>query len=290
MPRPLRIEYPGAFYYIASKGYNRSYIYKDDEDRYIFLKLLENVKDQFNWKFYAYSLMRNNYQLLVETPEGNLSKGMRYLNGVYTQLFNKRHGKDGHIFHGRFKSILFEQDVYLLDLCRYILLDSVKAKIVKYPAKYLWSSYNSTINNKNDIIERDTVLSLASKNSSVAMFENYILAGKKEPSPLKKVKDSLLLGNSDFIDKHHALLDGKISIQEIVNPQLLFIRPELSELFSKNMYLSKRNEAIYSAYIKYGFTQKELSDYLGLHYSTISSIIKEVRDNPTPTALPQYLL
>jgi len=105
MSRPLRIEYPGAVYHITSRGNARQDIYFDDADRVKFLDILSKTVERFHWMCHAYCLMDNHYHLLIETPEGNLSAGMRQLNGIYTQAFNRHHGKVGHLFQGRFKAI-----------------------------------------------------------------------------------------------------------------------------------------------------------------------------------------
>lgn len=131
MSRPLRLEFPNALYHITSRGDRREDIYEDAIDRRAFLDMFSSVIVQFNWVCYAYCLMHNHYHLLVQTPDSNLSKGMRHLNGIFTQAYNRRHNKTGHLFQGRFKSILVEEDAYLLALSRYIVLNPVKAGMVK---------------------------------------------------------------------------------------------------------------------------------------------------------------
>lgn len=121
MARPLRIEYPGALYHVTSRGNAREDIFFDEKDRQRFLATLAHVVRDYHWICYAYCQMTNHYHLLIETPEANLSRGMRQLNGVYTQALNRRHGRVGHIFQGRFKALLVEKDGYLLELCRYIV-------------------------------------------------------------------------------------------------------------------------------------------------------------------------
>ena len=118
MARPIRLEFPGALYHITSRGDRRDDIYENDADRKSFLSLFENVCADHNWVCHAYCLMSNHYHLLVETPDGNLSGGMRQLNGVYTQLFNRVHNRVGHVFQGRYKAIHVEKDDYLQELCR----------------------------------------------------------------------------------------------------------------------------------------------------------------------------
>ena len=118
MTRPLRIEYASAVYHITSRGNEKKAVFKDDQDRINFLNTLQHVNKRYNWLCHAYCMMDNHYHLLIETPDGNLSLGMRQLNGVYTQLFNKRHQRTGHLFQGRYKSILIQKDSHLLEVCR----------------------------------------------------------------------------------------------------------------------------------------------------------------------------
>ena len=130
MARALRIEYPDAVYHITSRGNARNEIFADDQDRDNFLTVLGVVVKRYNWLCHAYCLMDNHYHLMIETPDANLSRGMRQLNGVYTQKYNWRHSKTGHIFQGRYKSILVEKENYLLELCRYVVLNPVRANMV----------------------------------------------------------------------------------------------------------------------------------------------------------------
>ncbi|MCX5812281.1 MAG: transposase [Proteobacteria bacterium] len=140
MARPLRIEYPGAFYHITSRGNAGQDIYLDDTDRQRFLAILAGVLEDYHWVCYAYCLMSNHYHILIETPDPNLSAGIRQLNGVYTQSVNRRHGTRGHIFQGLFKSILVKKESHLLELCRYIVLNPVRAGMTLSPDIWQWSS------------------------------------------------------------------------------------------------------------------------------------------------------
>lgn len=114
MARPLRIEIPGALYHVTSRGNARNTIYLAEDDYADFLYVLCSVVRKYNWLLHGYCLMPNHYHLIVETPDGNLSKGMRQLNGLYTQRFNRRHHRVGHVLQGRYKAILVGKDEYLL--------------------------------------------------------------------------------------------------------------------------------------------------------------------------------
>ena len=141
MARPLRIEFENALYHVTSRGDGQEDIYMDDEDRLDYLGVLAEVCERFNWVLQAYCLMSNHYHLLIETPDSNLSKGMRQLNGVYTQRFNRKHQRVGHVFQGRYKAILVEKDAYLLELARYMVLNPVRAQMVRSAKDWPWSSF-----------------------------------------------------------------------------------------------------------------------------------------------------
>lgn len=136
MTRPLRIEYPGAVYHVTSRGNRQEVIFLTKDDRISFLDILKKTVDRYNWICHAYCLMGNHYHLMIETPDGNLSSGMRQLNGIYTQTLNRTHNRVGHVFQGRFKSILVEKQSHPLELCRYIVLNPVRAKSCTLPEQW----------------------------------------------------------------------------------------------------------------------------------------------------------
>jgi REP element-mobilizing transposase RayT len=144
MARPLRIEFPGAVYHVTSRGNARAAIYADDTDRQTFLALLTQVVQRYHWLCHAYCLMDNHYHLVLETPEGNLAPGMRQVNGLYTQGYNRRHGRVGHVLQGRYKALHIERDSYLLTVCRYVVLNPVRTGMVRTAQDYDWSSYRAT--------------------------------------------------------------------------------------------------------------------------------------------------
>jgi REP element-mobilizing transposase RayT len=169
--RPLRLEFSGALYHITARGNRQEDIFEDDGDREKFLSILEEVCERFNCICHAYCLMSNHYHLIIETPDANLSKGMRQLNGVYTQSFNRAHNRVGHVFQGRYKAINVEKDSYLLELSRYIVLNPVRAKMARTARDWRWSSYRAMIGqvNKPEFLETDWVLSAFAKRKSKAI-------------------------------------------------------------------------------------------------------------------------
>jgi REP element-mobilizing transposase RayT len=145
MARPLRIEFEGAWYHVMNRGAGRRAIFRDDAGRRYFLHLLEEVSTRLNAEIHAYCLMRNHYHLLLRTPEGNLARIMRHVNGLYTQYYNRQTGQDGPLFRGRYKAVLVEADVYWTHWSRYIHRNPLEAGPGRRLHGYKWSSYPAYI-------------------------------------------------------------------------------------------------------------------------------------------------
>ena len=203
MTRPLRIAFPGATYHIMSRGDRRWEIYRDDVDRRLFLDLLSREVRQQRWRLLANCLMGNHYHLLLETPESNLVTGMRRLNGVYTQTFNRRHGQVGHVMQGRYKSILVDREAYLLELARYIVLNPVRAGMVSAAQEWAWSSFRATAGMVpgEDWLACDLVLRHFGDNVKIArtVFQDFVLAGVDAPSPWAQLRGQIYLGRKEFL-------------------------------------------------------------------------------------------
>ncbi|GJL64239.1 MAG: transposase [Nitrospirales bacterium] len=203
MARQLRLEYAGALYHVTARGHAQHDIYCDDQDRRRFLELLGCEVSQQHWRCYAYCLMNNHYHLVVETPEENLSRGMRRLNSLYTQTFNRRHQQMGPVLQGRFKSILVEKDTYLLELCRYIVLNPVRAGLVKQVQDWKWSSYRVTAGRETalDWVDVAGIYQFfhRSKDEARRRYQKFVRDGVDEPSPWKHVRSQIFLGTEPFL-------------------------------------------------------------------------------------------
>ena len=280
MTRPLRIEFPGAIYHVTSRGNARRRIFLDDEDRATFLSTLAWVVERFGWICHSYCLMGNHFHLLIETPTPNLSRGMRQLNGVYTQGFNRRHRKAGHLFQGRFKAILVERDSYLLELARYVVLNPVRAKMVKTPGNYAWSSYRSTLG-LDPIpagLSIDWLLGQFAKTKPVARqrYAAFVQAGIGQASPWEDLKGQVLLGSEAFVEIMAPQLKASETVAEIPKRQRRLHRPTLKRLFVRMDSKEARNRAMAGAYLEHAYTLTEIGHEVGLHYATVSRIIKAV--------------
>lgn len=289
MARPLRLEFPGALYHITSRGNAKQSIFLDDRDRKNFLRVLKSVVDRFNWRCHAYCLMENHYHLVVETPDANLSSGMRQLNGVYTQKFNTRHERVGHLFQGRYKSILVEKHRHLLSLCRYVVLNPVRSGTVRRPGEWDWSSYRPTLGEgeRPPFLTKDWILSQFGDNlrEAVAQYRRFVLDGLREESPWKSLKAQLCLGSADFLKKMHELVKQKKTLGEIPRIQKYAGRPKLEELFAEVAPndRSGRNKMIHAACVRHGYSLKEIADHLELHYTSVSVAMKRFQETSRKT-------
>jgi len=281
MARPLRIEFPNAVYHVTSRGNARDAIFFDEEDFANFLNILCFVVKRYNWILYAYCLMSNHYHLLIETPDGNLSSGMRQLNGIYTQQFNRRHKRVGHVLQGRYKAILVDKDSYLLELCRYIVLNPVRAGIVRHAGQWKWSSYKSTAGYGKGIpcLAKDWVLLQFSNERAEAkkLYIEFVRAGLKAETPWKEIKGQIYLGSEEFISKIKKFISGKKTIKEIPKAQRYITRPSLEDIF-KQKGKREKEKAVYEAHVQYGYTLKDIAAFLGVHYATVSRIVKRVEE------------
>ena len=282
MARPLRVEFPGAVYHVTSRGNARQSIFIDDENRDGFLDVLSIVVERFKWLCHAYCLMENHYHLLIETPNGNLSKGMRELNGVYTQWFNQRYRRVGHLFQGRYKAIIVEKDNHLLSLCRYVVLNPLRVGLIKKPEQWRWSNYKATIGlaKRPSFLTIDWILSQfgGRKREAMEKYRRFVMEGIDKESPWEILKGQIFLGTDEFIKQLSGLLDEKESIKEVPKVQRYVARPPLRELFKgkKGKERTSEDRAIYDAYVRHGYTMKEIADHLHFHYATISRAIKRV--------------
>jgi len=281
MARPLRIEYAGALYHITSRGNERKSIFKDDTDRELFLNILHKVNMKYNWICHAYCLMDNHYHLVIETPDGNLSKGMRQLNGVYTQTFNKRHARAGHLFQGRYKAILIQKESHLLEVCRYVVLNPVRAKAVRDVKDWRWSSYGATAGTgkPHPCLTPEWILGqfAKQKRSAEKQYKEFIGAGISTKGIWTEVKGQSILGSNEFAEKLNRYIKGHEDIKEIPKSQRYLNRPALKDIVKKEMLWNKkdRNKQIKEAVNRYGYSQKEVADSLGLYYTTISRIVND---------------
>jgi len=282
MARPLRIEYPSAFYHITARGNEQKDIFRDDKDRERFLGYLETAAGRYKAVIHVYCLMSNHFHLLLSTPEGNLSQIMRHINGGYTTWFNKRHNRFGHLFQGRYKAILVDADPYAGELSRYIHLNPVRAGMVKQPEHYQWSSYAAYRSKAKPPrwLTTDWLLQYFGQQPVTAkkayVFFVKAAMGTEEEDPLKEATSTLILGTSEFIDdiREKYLGDKKRgrdipALKELTKVTLEGIIKAAQEEFRGKPELA-RKAAIYLSHRYSGRSLREIGEHFGIGESAVS--------------------
>lgn len=282
MTRPLRLEFPNALYHVTSRGDRRENIFEDDDDRLRFLEIFESVVADYNWLCHGYCLMDNHYHLIIETLDGNLSKGMRQLNGVYTQASNRRHGRGGHLFQGRYKAILVDKDRYLLELSRYVVLNPLRAKgMVKRLEDWLWSSYLAMVGDalKPEWLTTDWILSLFGKQRRIAMekYRQFVIEGMQHQSGIwSNLKGQIYLGDEAFVSEMQKRIGKEKDDLNIPKQQKRPIAKPLSEIAAQ---AKDRKTAIIAAYKTGAYSQREIGEYYQLHPTTVGVIVRKNKNS-----------
>lgn len=237
MARQLRINYPGAFYHVTSRGNERKEVFKSTRDRTKFLEYLKTATLKYDAVIHVYCLMDNHYHLLLETPSGNLPQIMHHINGAYTIYYNVKRGRSGHLFQGRYKAILVDADEYAKELSRYIHLNPVRAKLVERPEEYDWSSYQdyAAARKPHEWLNRDFILGNFGNTFSAAEknYKKFVtsLEGKEYKSPLKEVFASTILGGRGFIEHvKKFFVEGKEISKQIPATKTLMEKATMEEI------------------------------------------------------------
>ncbi|MBK5274838.1 MAG: transposase [Desulfuromonadales bacterium] len=281
MGRALRIEYPGAHYHVTSRGNERKDVFKSQKDREQFLSYLESSVNRYEAVIHAYCLMSNHYHLLLETPSGNLSKIMQHINGAYTNYFNMKRKRSGHLFQGRYKAIVIEADEYAQELSRYIHLNPVRANIVGKPEEYRWSSYLDYVGERKrpEWLETSLILDYFGKGEDrFGKYRGFVeeLLGSENESPFSGVIASTILGSESFVyeltEKH---IDGKQNDRELPAARKLMSKPSLQAIMEAVMDISNssrvtKNASIYLCHKYSGAGLKEIGEKFGTKESAVS--------------------
>lgn len=276
MARPLRIELSGGLYHVTSRGDRREDIYFSDADREAWLALFAQVCSRFNWICHAYCLMTNHYHLVIETPEGNLANGMRQLNGVYTQIVNRAHGRVGHVFQGRYKAILVEKEAYLLELARYVVLNPVRAGMVGNIGDWPWSSYLAMLGQMPSPVwlQTDWILGQFSSKRGQARQEyiNFVRAGVGLPSVWDNLQGQIYLGSDTFIDRMQSKVSPEQSLDEIPRTQRRPLARPLAAYRAE--FAGDPRTGMALAYLTGDYAMKAIADAFDVHYTTVSRAVK----------------
>lgn len=282
MVRPLRIEFPGAFYHVSCRGNRRENIFRDRIDRIAWIDETECMCRRFHFIVHAYCQMSNHYHMLIETPEGNLGQGMRQLNGAYSQYYNRRHNLAGHVMQGRYHAVLVQKESYLRELSRYILLNPVRAGIVQLPGDWEWSSYRYMQGAEPvpSWLTTDWLLACFGSERAAARqaYARFVMAGIGEESPLKNVSFRCILGDDAFVAQHRNAAEGPVS-REIAREQRRMFALSLDEYASK---YAMREIAMSEAYRSMAFTMSQIAVYFGVSVKTVSRAVAAYEKDASP--------
>jgi putative transposase len=290
--RPLRVEFPGAFYHVTSRGNERKMVFQNNRDREKYLTYLESAHDRYGAIIHVYCFMGNHYHLLLETPRGNLSKILHHINGAYTTYFNVKRGRFGHLFQGRFKGILVEKDAYCKELSRYIHLNPVRAGLVKNPSEYPWSSYRYYIGRekKPEWLTTEMILSDfgSEERKRYRGYRDYVEGreGKELESPFKRVIASTFLGSEEFINNIRVkyLEKKKVDKRNIPAARKVLRGPSFEEIekavvkeLGKDHALNKKM-SIYLSHRYSGMRLDEIGAYFGKKGSAVSQLSRRFKE------------
>ena len=270
MARPLRIEFPGAIYHVTSRGDRRDAIFVDDVDREALIDVVATGMSRFDAQVLAYCLMGNHYHFVLHTRKANLSLLMRHLNGVYTQAFNRRHNKVGHLLQGRFKAILVDRDAYLLEVCRYVELNPVRARMVDEPAQWPWSSYRGHVGQAPTPQWLDTAGLHGYLLGHAQRYTALAAAGRDVRLWDDALRQQVYLGDETFVER----------MQALAAPQQVAARDVPRVQRSKPLTLAQwlgasesRDDAFLRAHTNSGISMTAIADEMGLSVSYVSRLI-----------------
>ena len=304
MARPLRIEYEGALYHITARGNERNPIYREEGDYQKFFDFLSELPQRYGILIHGYILMSNHYHLLVETPKGNITKVMHYLNTTYTGYFNKKYKRVGHLFQGRYKGILLEKERHLLSVSRYIHLNPVRAGLVKRPEEYRWSSYPDYIGRgekEGMAITCDWILGQYSIDEAKArgLYKAFIDEGLTlKENPFDNLKAGLMLGSESFIEevrgkvklkKHREIPESRRLVRSIKHEDVIAAVAKRLKVSGQEITKAGRRDNLarkISLYLLRRHTDRsneEIGRYFGVGYTAVSQagsrLKREMKEN-----------
>jgi REP element-mobilizing transposase RayT len=300
MARQWRIEFKGALYHILSRGNEQRDIFFEDDDRKCFLDLLGEISERFSVDIFAYVFMHNHYHLLLRTQKPNLSKCMQWLGTTYTRRFNINHLRSGHLFQGRYKSIIVENEAYLVRLSCYIHRNPLRANIVQRLADYPWSSYPVYAYEKKhpDWLKTDVILNQFNVKDKRRAYRQKVQKYSDEKNRIwENVRHGLIFGSNNFVDKIKSTYLSDRSLDELpqVRSMLKDTDPEIAlheaaavlgcsvENFRQSRRISEadrdnRDLLIYCLWNTGIFTNLEIGNLFGLTYSSISRRVDIVKE------------
>jgi len=290
--RPLRIEFPGAVYLISDTAPAGRSIMQSDDARLQFLADLTAVVANLDWRIYSWCMLPDRYSFVVETPNGDLGTGMRRFISNYTRHVNRQNKCSGRVFHGAYRAILLEPDVWLVPVCRHVVLQPVASAVVATPEEWPWSSYQATVMSthvRSAPLAAEFLLSRfgRTQEEAVAAYADYIRAGIGHPTPLAHVMPPGILGTQTFVQMVTEQLVSRASAPSVAAILLMLARPSLTQIFGPDVRRERSQLPLrVAAAVHLGYSLVQIGGHLGVHYTTVSRYLRAAqggqRDVPPP--------
>jgi REP element-mobilizing transposase RayT/DNA-binding CsgD family transcriptional regulator len=299
MSRAWRIEYEGALYHLLSRGNQGNDIFEDNQDRNIFLNTVEEMSERFEVEIFAYVLMSNHYHLLVRTQHANIKKAMHWFGTTYTSRFNTRHERSGHLFQGRYKSIVVQNDAYLLRLSCYIHRNPLRAGVVERLADYRWSSYLTYAYDRKspEWLSTDVILSQFEGHERHRRYREMVQKyAKEEKRLLEDLRHGLFWGSHQFVERLRkeqlpSKLDSSLPQQtqlakasdpfDILKSAQRLLKCDVERFVRKERVKGtdkdKRDLLIYLLWKSGELSNSQIGQLFGISYSAVSHAVKSLK-------------
>ena len=294
MARPLRIEFPDAVYLVSDTAPAGRSVMQSDDARLQFLADLAVAAASLDWRIYAWCMLPDRYSLVVETPRGDLRAGMRRFISSYTRHVNRQNESSGRIFRGTYRTILLEPDVWLVPVCRHVVLQPVASEVVATPEEWPWSSYQATVMSthvRTAPLAADSLLSRfgQTQEEAVAAYADYIRAGVGQPSLLSHVMPPGILGTQTFVQVVTEHLVSRASDPSVAATLLMLSRPSLAQIFGPDVRRERSQLPLrVAAAVHLGYSLVQIGAHLGVHYTTVSRYLRAAQGGQgnTPPRAP----
>lgn len=268
----------GAIYHVMSRGNRKAVIFDDDADRRRFVRLLGQAAGRYRLHCYSYCLMGNHYHAVIECSDANLSAAMNWLNGVFAQYSNRRHGRTGHLLQGRFKSVLIGNDIYLRAANTYVLMNPVKAGLVEDPSGWRWSSYRATVGIEApprwlDLSWLNWVFGGRTLHDAQLSFKAFV----SRPASENLADEGLVFGDQALRKEVRAAIGATLHQSRLPREYRAEARPTLGELFPRQLPKPDRNSRILRAHVVHGYRLAEIAACLFVHPNTIGRVVQALR-------------
>lgn len=278
MARGPRLQIRGAIYHVMSRGNRKAVIFEDDADRRRFVRLLGEAADRYRLRCHSYCLMGNHYHAVIECTDANLSAAMNWLNGVFAQYSNRRHGRTGHLLQGRFKSVLIGDDAHLRAANTYVLMNPVRADLVEDASEWRWSSYRATVGIEEpsrwlDLSWLNWVFGGRTLRDAQLSFKEFV----SEPANESPSDEALVFGSQALHETIRSAIGATLHQSRLPREYRALAQPPLSELFPRQLPKPERNAQILRAHVVHGYRLAEIAACLFVHPNTVGRIVQQLR-------------